>query len=452
MRTPPRVLLSWEINPGYTPPMRFSSQQVTACRSVPVLMPFFSSKYYDVDIWTPPGSYDLYEEVRRQIGDTRFDLVIVWSSSAYSYRGLYNVPRNTKAFGCPTMLIAGDTHHMFRPITTMIGYLQQEQFDFVTSFYDRQHLHWFGAAGASHVGWFPVASVVDVPAATGHEKLNSVCFFGHTHEHPLRARILEDLQQLQIPLAIGARARESAASEYARNLISLNCSLNGDLNLRTHEVLAAGGFLLTDKLSDYSGFHYLFKSGTDCDTYASLAEFMEKLRFYRKYPELALRIARAGYEQFHRELHPSIRIKQIADWVVDGVLPSYTDPTTETRYGISKMHARHLLKRIEVYETIQDIHRTNEAVTVLIASGSHPIHVVDLVDLVRLRIFGIADDLFLRESARAWGISDTITWLAPDVAARKNWDCVIAGPEGKEWATARHRIPGLLRSSADVLD
>lgn len=425
MACAPKVLVSWEINPGYTPPMRFSPHQVTACRRVPVVMPFFGPEFTRVDIWTPQGSYDLFEEVRRQTGDTRFDLVVVWSSCARSYQGLYNVPFNTRAFGCPTLLIAGDTHHMIDPISEMLRYWRQEQFDYVMSVYDRQHLHWFGAAGVPRVGWFPLASVVDVEAPVVTQKVSAVCFFGHTSSHPMRARILASLQQSRIPLVTGALGRVPAAREYARNLISLNCSLNGDFNLRTHEVLAAGGFLLTDRLSPYSGFQYVLQSGRDCDTFASMGELYDKIRFYRSHPETALRIARAGHDRFRRELHPDIRIRQIIDWITEGSLSGYNDVTAEPRYQISKAYAALLPERVKLYESLQELHRKSETVSVLLTLGAHPVHALDIVDLPRLKLFARADDLTLREHAQAWRISDAIEWVSPERATRQHWDYVI---------------------------
>ena len=59
--------------------------------------------------------------------------------------------------------------------------------------------------------------------------------------------------------------------------ISLNISLNGDLNLRNFEILSAKSFLLTDKLSDESGLSLLLENGKDYESYSSIDELIEKL-------------------------------------------------------------------------------------------------------------------------------------------------------------------------------
>jgi len=60
----------------------------------------------------PEGDYDLYDFVQQseQITNKEFDLVIVWTSSFDQSN-----PLNTRKFKCPTLLLAGDTHHWKLP-------------------------------------------------------------------------------------------------------------------------------------------------------------------------------------------------------------------------------------------------------------------------------------------------------------------------------------------------
>lgn len=97
----------------------------------------------------PEGDYDLYDFVQQseQITNKEFDLVIVWTSSFDQSN-----PLNTRKFKCPTLLLAGDTHHWEFPINHLLAYWATEGFDYVATAYNFQHLHWFAAAGAENLG------------------------------------------------------------------------------------------------------------------------------------------------------------------------------------------------------------------------------------------------------------------------------------------------------------
>ena len=89
---------------------------------------------------------------------------------------------------------------------------------------------------------------------------------------------------------------------------SLNGSLNGDLNMRVFEVLSAGGFLLTDRVSQQAGLELLLRSGQDCETYEEAEELFDKLAFYRRSPAAALQIAEQGAATYRRTLLAEGRI------------------------------------------------------------------------------------------------------------------------------------------------
>ena len=63
---------------------------------------------------------------------------------------------------------------------------------------------------------------------------------------------------------------------YAQSTVSFNASLSGDLNMRVFEVLSAGGFLLTDRLSPQAGLELLLRPGHDCETYGDAEELLDK--------------------------------------------------------------------------------------------------------------------------------------------------------------------------------
>ena len=68
------------------------------------------------------------------------------------------------------------------------------------------------------------------------------------------------------------------------------------LNLRIFEVLAAGGFLLTDH---YEEIAELFEIGKEIETYSSAGELKEKVAYYLNHEEERLKIAAAGKRKFY---------------------------------------------------------------------------------------------------------------------------------------------------------
>jgi len=68
------------------------------------------------------------------------------------------------------------------------------------------------------------------------------------------------------------------------------------LNLRIFEVLATGGFLLTDH---YEEIAELFEIGKEIETYSSARELREKVEYYLNHEEERIQIAAAGKKKFY---------------------------------------------------------------------------------------------------------------------------------------------------------
>jgi hypothetical protein len=171
-RAEPLVVLCWESDPGYVPPLRLSQRQLTigvrykqpaniaVCRQPPHIL-------------VPAGRYDLAAVLDQSGRSEKPDLIVVWSSALQA-----SLPTNLAAFHCPRLLICGDTHHMQRPIGFMLDYARAEQFDAVASVYDRQHLHWFLAAGFQDCAWLPGMTVQHLPMPSQARRLDQVAFIG----------------------------------------------------------------------------------------------------------------------------------------------------------------------------------------------------------------------------------------------------------------------------------
>lgn len=86
---------------------------------------------------------------------------------------------------------------------------------------------------------------------------------------------------------------EDLAKIYNSSKINLNITLQGksSLNYRVFEVLAAGGFLLTDEREDLKT---LFQQSKHLETYKGTDDLIDKINFYLKNLNIAQRIAQLG--------------------------------------------------------------------------------------------------------------------------------------------------------------
>lgn len=401
----PRVLVSWHESPDYIPAPVFSSRQLT-------VGPRRSDQPEDIyEIVTPIGMYDLHDHLSRHGVDTAFDLVVV---SADAVRR--NLPVNLAAFGCPVVLIAGDTHHLDQPLQIMLAYARAEPFDLVVNCHNRHHLHWYVEAGLRRVLWLPGGIARHIPVRPPERRRPTIAFVGQSGPfHPRRTRLLERLQESGLPLRGGRASRVDAASLYAGSQLSFNASLNADLNMRVFEVLSGQGCLLTDRLAPASGLDLLLEEGRDYLAYGSEEEMIEQARAALADPARCAAIAASGYRRFMAELQPDMQIARLMGWVggapVDALHEARDDPRMARGTGIGK-----LTGRVRNYERVQEKHRVIERPVVEIDARVPVPFMLDLADLPRLliRIAPDADEArAAAPQARALGAQVVVADAAP---------------------------------------
>jgi hypothetical protein len=417
MNASPLVVLSWETPPAYVPPIRLSPRQITTCAVTPGNYPFHDG-VQPVDLWTPPGRYDLPAVLRQGGFVERPDLVVVWSSALGT-----NLPANIAAFDCPKLLIIGDTHHQKAPISSMLAYGRAEGFDAIATPYNRRHLHWFSAAGFGRCAWLPGLTAVDYPRPWRDERLDQVVFVGQTGDfHPHRRTLIEGLKQAGTPLVAGTATRNHAADLYSTSLIAFNASLNGDTNIRVFEILLAGGFLLTDRLAPQAGFDQMLEPGRDYDDFADLDELLAKIAHYRAHPADALRLAAQGEATYRARYMPERQAQVLMDWMLEGRLPALFDGAADTRVLAG---AEHLAARLDVYEALQERHRTRAALRVLAGEGWPAAGALDLIDMPRLALAVLEPADATRALAQRAGVAGQIEFLSPAEVAARTWDVVL---------------------------
>lgn len=88
-------------------------------------------------------------------------------------------------------------------------------------------------------------------------------------------------------------SEEELAEIFSSSKINLNLNLQGksSINYRVFEVLASGGFLLTDEREDINEY---FEIGKHLETYKDVKDLIDKIDFYLKNSTIAQRIAQLG--------------------------------------------------------------------------------------------------------------------------------------------------------------
>ena len=239
-----RILHSTPSPPGYIPPPALAPNQVVCGPNYPD----GGGSGQGLSLRTPKGEYDIAQVIARLPTAQRPDLLVVRVGAL----GV-NFPRNIGSAGCRAVLVIGDTHHFQNPIQTLLSYALAEPFEAVIFDYTRQHAHFFIEAGLRRVYWLPGFNVRHIELPRDLARDIPLSFIGQVGRfHPRRAALCKALVAGKMPLSILSGTAEEARALHARSRVSLNCSLNADLNLRVFEVpvsnvsitpIASGGCL-----------------------------------------------------------------------------------------------------------------------------------------------------------------------------------------------------------------
>jgi len=312
---------------------------------------------------TPLGEYDLAAVAARLPAAQKPDLVACLVDASRR-----NLPRNLKAFDCPRLLLVADTHHMGSPIIEMLRYATSEPFDRIVFLYDRHHAAFFHAAGLRNIYWFPGLtfphSDAAVRAARQQKRAVRIAFVGQAGQfHPRRARLLEAISARSLPLELRQISQSEGLAFCGSSLVGFNASLNGDLNLRIFELLAAGTAVLTDRLAPESGLEEVFNDGEEILTYTSSEDLVDKAARLIAQPSEARALGAAAAHWFDENFNEAERREAFRKLAFDGIaaFPLPFDARTPVFFG---GNTDLLLESIVVYETVQELHRTQERVCV----------------------------------------------------------------------------------------
>jgi hypothetical protein len=370
------VLYSTHTAPDYMPPLVVSDRQIIVGPRYPRRLEGETVRTLNV----PPGPYDLAALVASLPAGQKPDLILVLADAFEIClpKGLMNVPGRK-------LLLVADTHQGSSPLQKMLAYARSEPFDRIIVTHDPHHLHWFTEADIAPTTYVPNINCAYFPLRVPEQRRPGIIFVGQAgKQHLRRQHLLSEIQKAGLPLIVQRLPAPLAATLYNSTQITFNCSLNGDLNMRIFEVMAANGFLITDRLSPQSGLESLFCDGKEYIGYDDLPQLLELLRHYLAHPNDCLKIAEAGHRAYVNGHSPQQRIKDVLDFAFGS---SPIPPCKDARARPGTYDFGHKLdERVRLYELFQSLSRQNERIVVLVDAAVGPRTISDLVDLPRLQI------------------------------------------------------------------
>lgn len=330
---------------------------------------------------TPNGEYDMAALVADLPADQRPDMVVVKADAS-----LRNIPRNLRQVDCARVLLVGDTHHMQHPLANVLRYAMEEPYDYIVMDHTRHHGHFFLEAGFPQVYWIPAFDYVLRQRPIASQTEATAVFVGQFGRfHPYRRHVLSEVMRAGLPLRTQSAPPEVAADIYAAARVTLNCSLNGDLNLRVFEVMGSGGLLLTDRLTRQSGLELLFEEGRHLEAYRSAGELVEKARHYLDHPEEAERLRRQGQQEVLDRHHPDIKRRQLFDIVFNQKVEPELDLVVDDRCRtLVAVPSARFQPTLALYEMVQELHRISTSVVVFADLVDDALPIRNLADLPRV--------------------------------------------------------------------
>lgn len=265
-------------------------------------------------VQTPVGTYDISRIFKFFKPDDHPQFLFVKADSS-----LRNIPVNLSNLNSKNILICGNMQHGVTPVKKMVDYALKENFECIIADHMCRHLHYFREAGFQKVLWLPAlnSNPYNIPPSNEYKRI--ISFVGGMGSlHLYRRYVLKFLQDSRVPIQIMQAPQEVASQVYNQSLISLNISMNGEANLRVFEVLASGGFLLTDRLTSQSGLYRLFKDGEHLVTFKDARDLYDKINYYIKHPEQAKQIARSGYQHYWKNYAPEQYVRRLWHYLETG--------------------------------------------------------------------------------------------------------------------------------------
>ena len=222
-----------------------------------------------------------------------------------------NLLRGIKDIPGKKVLLMGDTHHMESQYKRC-SHMLTENHRLNPSEHDRHHLKLFSDSGLNKIIWLPCFTMNPHRLEPKTKTDQQAVFVGSlSSHHQYRRYVLEKITASNVRTVIASAPQKKAAELYNKHSVSINVSLNGDLNFRIMEVLAAGGCLVTDRLGPDSGLKHLLKEGVHYMAYSTPEEAAEKISWLQENPTERFKMAQAGHSHFWETFSPKQQVEAL---------------------------------------------------------------------------------------------------------------------------------------------
>jgi hypothetical protein len=383
MKRQPNILFCTHTSPGYMPVAELSSRQIVAGPDMPNKK---SGMGRIMSIQTEP-TFDVAALIQTLPSDQKPDLVVVLRDAF-----MWFMPTNLQNVTCRKLLYIADSHHGSMPLCNLFDYIAREKFDRYAIAHTPHHCHWFREAGAAPLAIHLNLNARDyIKPSFSNNRQPGIYFVGQlTQWHAWRKKLIDRIVAQNFPFKMEAITAQQAAQNYARHQLCLNTS-NGDWNMRFFEVLSAGGCLLTDRISETSGYAEYFKDGEDLVFYNNEQDLVEKAAYYLARPDLCLSIARCGHAKYKQHFSENIRKQSFLEYAFStddeaARLASVSAAIDPRSSNLTPDKAQALPSRVLAYEHIQDLQRTDSIDDVVLSPLTPQFFADDISDLMRVKI------------------------------------------------------------------
>jgi hypothetical protein len=277
-------------------------------------------------------------------------------------------------------------------------YFADHSFDYYLADCKKNHLHFFYETHPQrNYVFFPGFRNRFEAKIFNFNKKKAVSLIGQLKSsHPYRLSIVEKLKHCRIPMVISEALQVQAAKIYSEFLININVSLNNEFNMRFIEVISAGGFLLTDRISTFTGYNEIFVENEDFVFYENENDLVDKINYFYQNPEKAIKIARSGWGKFISSLSIKKRREQFEELIMLNnckSLPNFKDE----RFSYTTKDMLELIGFRKIfYGFMQEINKVG-FFRVLLPNHLHEAVSLDVKDLCRLEFQTYRDIISLKE-------------------------------------------------------
>jgi hypothetical protein len=243
----------------------------------------------------------------------RPDLVLFIDSPGRAF------PVGLERLECPTACYLIDVHqglHVRMFYAPFFDYVFSAQKDYVAHFLE---------AGHEQSHWLPLACDPEVHRSRNLPRCYDVGFVGNLSASTERERMFSLLaSRFQMNDFRRRYAKEDIGTIYSQAKTVVNVAVNGDLNMRVFEAMAAGALLITDRIAN--GLEQMFTDGEHLILYQEESDLLDKLRHYLADDVARASVAEAGMNLVLRKHTYSRRIEEMLRIIFSSGGPTFAAP------------------------------------------------------------------------------------------------------------------------------